>query len=555
MPTYLYPSDKSEYFIARFVSDWNTDNSSESEEIPQQDVTQPIDNQDSVMLEMIHTALKIRMDCEECPGHNAAHRGIDQEHIEKVIPDSLYMFLSVLLGGISRFGEKTYDAEKSEEDLNTRVCNIAQDIVYAVSKHRKLTPKRVGIGLTVHQATRSEYLLNLLHSAGHSVGIDTVRRIDTTIATGILDKFQKTGVYIPDGIIPYSPGQLILASCDNIDVLEATVDGKNTFHCTQMMVWQRGPTPKRDDHEVLIEREKSLKKEVLKELHRLNDVNKTSSRPEPLFQTCIEKNDVNSWIEGGTERKVAKLKDHSWALSRLHGKDTQMVPSWAAFNEIISDETSHTTPGMMPILQAPADDKDTLVTVLNRFKDITTYLGQDYTVIAMEQPLYSKAKELAWKYPDKYKNVILLTGDLHILFNFLKVIGQHFDNAGLDDVWIESGLYAQKSTHSMLEGKAYYRAVPGHCIAYEALFRLKWNKFKGWLQDKSEQAPDEELWRKVSQVEENFQSDEHEQSAVLIEEICKRKKSLQKCSNLKMKTHLIQTLFIGKHTWTWLKYC
>ena len=146
-------------------------------------------------------------------------------------------------------------------------------------------------------------------------------------------------------------------------------------------------------------------------------------------------------------------------------------------------------------------------------------------------------------------------GDLHILFNFLKVIGQHFDNAGLDDVWIESGLYVQKSTQAMLEGKAYYRAVRGHFLAYEALFRLKWNKFKEWLQDKSEQAPDEELWQKVSQVEENFQSDEHEQSAVLIEEICKRKKSLQKCSNLKMKTHLIQTLFIGKHTWTWLKYC
>ena len=52
---------------------------------------------------------------------------------------------------------------------------------------------------------------------------------------------------------------------------------------------------------------------------------------------------------------------------------------------------------MMPILQAPADDKDTLVTVLNRFKDITTNLGQDYTVIEMDQPLYSKAKELTWE--------------------------------------------------------------------------------------------------------------------------------------------------------------
>lgn len=28
------------------------------------------------------------------------------------------------------------------------------------------------------------------------------------------------------------------------DVLEETIDGKNTFHCTQMMLWQRGPVEK-----------------------------------------------------------------------------------------------------------------------------------------------------------------------------------------------------------------------------------------------------------------------------------------------------------------------
>ena len=39
-----------------------------------------------------------------------------------------------------------------------------------------------------------------------------------------------------------------VGSCDNIDVLEATVDEKNTFHCTQMMVWQRAPSPEHREH-------------------------------------------------------------------------------------------------------------------------------------------------------------------------------------------------------------------------------------------------------------------------------------------------------------------
>ena len=37
-------------------------------------------------------------------------------------------------------------------------------------------------------------------------------------------------------------------------------------------------------------------------------------------------------------------------------------------------------------------------------------------------------------------------GGLHILFNFVKAIDQHIENAGLDDVWVEFGAFAQNST-------------------------------------------------------------------------------------------------------------
>jgi hypothetical protein len=116
--------------------------------------------------------------------------------------------------------EERYDAAK------TKVCNVAQDIVYAVSCNRKLTPKHVALGVALHQATRSETMVKLIHSAGHIIGMDTIRHIDTPIATNILNKFEKRGdIFFPDDIIPYSVGKLILASCDNIDVLDETIDG------------------------------------------------------------------------------------------------------------------------------------------------------------------------------------------------------------------------------------------------------------------------------------------------------------------------------------------
>ena len=73
----------------------------------------------------------------------------------------------------------------------------------------------------------------LYHSANHYIPIHTVRRFDNVKANMILDRHRDNGyVYVPPNI---SAGAFIQFSCDNIDVLEDTIDGKNTFHCTQMM--------------------------------------------------------------------------------------------------------------------------------------------------------------------------------------------------------------------------------------------------------------------------------------------------------------------------------
>ena len=160
------------------------------------------------------------------------------------------------------------------------------------------------------------------------------------------------------------------------DVLEATIDGKNTFHCTQMMVWQRGPVPQQsqdDSERKNVLRPRAIKPSALQEFQRLDHVHLPSGkRPPPSFG---DDNTIEiEWFGSSCyeERQRARAKVMAWMVSRIHNNgDDRSVPPWGALNEATSTVDPPVTPaGMLPILQAPADDNDTLTTVINRFVDI-----------------------------------------------------------------------------------------------------------------------------------------------------------------------------------------
>lgn len=128
----------------------------------------------------------------------------------------------------------------------------------------------------------------------------------------------------------------------------------------------------------------------------------------------------DQWFSEGDDQKKCRSKTLAWLLSR---QDQQNIPAWSMFKEVcLMVESPITTAGMLPILQAPAEDNDTLTTVLNIFWGITKKLGQKNCVIFLDQPLYSRCKELIWANPAKYSDVVAMKGGLHILFNFLKAM-------------------------------------------------------------------------------------------------------------------------------------
>ena len=49
---------------------------------------------------------------------------------------------------------------------------------------------------------------------------------------------------------------------------------------------------------------------------------------------------------------------------------------------------------------------------------------------------------LKWRYPDKYKDCILMLGIFHMIMMYLGIIGKKFSDAGLKDLIIQSDVVA-----------------------------------------------------------------------------------------------------------------
>ena len=73
---------------------------------------------------------------------------------------------------------------------------------------------------------------------------------------------------------------------------------------------------------------------------------------------------------------------------------------------------------------------------------ITESVGQAALVVTFDLVIYVKAKEIQWHVPDELKNVIIRMGGFHIALNYLSLLGKMYSDSGLEDLLIESGVYA-----------------------------------------------------------------------------------------------------------------
>ncbi len=115
----------------------------------------------------------------------------------------------------------------------------------------------------------------------------------------------------------------------------------------------------------------------------------------------------------------------------------------------------------------------TLNSVVQRALYVAESLQQTYAVITVDQALFPLLMELKWNVP-QYKDVLIprLGGGLHISMNFLKILGQHTQDSGLADAWVESGILGPISTEKAMSGKSYAKGVRAHNLTLQCLWNI-----------------------------------------------------------------------------------
>lgn len=429
-----------------------------------------------MFLQSLHyVCAKIKADLMSTKGIDT-YDDINTNAAEKCVPDSLYMLLKWLYddSNANQFVDDELELS-ADKDIHKRILNTGATILFHTRKSKIVTPKHMATAMLVHHSTRSRKLVDYLYSSGDSVSYDTLRKIDTTIATDQLARFEENGnVVIPRTLVA---DRFVQFSADNLDIIEETLDGKGTFHVTQMAAFQRGPPQQLNREASTIGNAKSLKS-IPTELNQLQTAKIGPQRPSPKF-AHHEHSEVMQCDTSVPAR--ARLLDKIWLCARNNSDEKQNVPSWTPFNQKISDrDHPQSIVGYLPLIPAPAHDMDTIATVLVRCQAIAKHLGQSKVVVTFDEALYCKAKELMWHNPDQFRNVVVRLGGFHVALNFLKTIGQHFKHSGLSEVLHESGVYTELTANKILEGKSWNRAVRAHKLMLESLWRILWSVYEAW---------------------------------------------------------------------------
>ena len=140
---------------------WNLDQESRNDELIN-DAIEDVDLDAELLSWLYRVSVKVHQDVKAAPDHDCIGN-INQESAEKIVPESLFILISLLCSGLQQ------EDQEADADMKHRILSMCQDILFLASRGRKLTPKHVGLGLTVHQATRSKELVQLLYNAAHTV--------------------------------------------------------------------------------------------------------------------------------------------------------------------------------------------------------------------------------------------------------------------------------------------------------------------------------------------------------------------------------------------------
>ena len=153
---------------------------------------------------------------------------------------------------------------------------------------------------------------------------------------------------------------------------------------------------------------------------------------------------ASTFVEVTAEEIVAEAqkKNLLWIVVRLHAKEKQKASGRTGFNISVRNkvQVSQDVIGYLLTIDAPATDMDTDHEVLVQSLKIKNTLKFKSIVLVFHQALYAKATEFQWKQSERFKEIVLRMGVFHTACTLLSIIGKRFQDRGLRDLCVESGV-------------------------------------------------------------------------------------------------------------------
>ena len=423
------------------------------------------------------------------------------------IPPMMRSFLHMLLDG-SGINHPPHPPEKSKV-----VTSIGQQIIFnsvrrrskkpdSVPRHVKEreTPAPLYLAMKLYLQTSSASLVETMHNRGLCVSYDRLKTLSTDVANSVISLWEQNGVVVPPQAIK---GVFTTGGFDNIDHNPSSTMAKSALHGTCISIQQHFDTDSQQTENLadIIDPAEMGRKQVkaLPSCYTSMDLDISLPADEVLYVPVLH---TNCHPHPASRPQINIIKDeYQWLENVSNLLDKQNLESaewisWAAYFASTMEPTK-TPPAksyMLPLFTESPTSPTMAWHAMKLLREAINHLNPGQTpVIVADQPLFTLAKKLQWKFPQtdlSEDSFVVTLGPMHTEKMLWSVSGDWLEGSGWTTALTNSGISTSGKAQSFIGVHHICRTRYMHQVSVAALFVLlkkAYNRYMEKLQNCEEE--------------------------------------------------------------------
>ena len=374
------------------------------------------------------------------------------------------------------------------------------------------TPIPTYIGLVLHAHTRKRELVDRFFHLGLSISYDRVLRLSAEMGNSVSQRFHMEQVVCPPTLL----GDIFTtAAVDNIDHNPSATTANDSLHGTAISLLQH-PSHAGEgvDRGIVIIGGKALSRAITPLPHFYTDVPPVTSVKLTAIPATSATSLKRTDFKKHTEAEYRWLENTRSVLEESPEKNSDNL-SWAAYHASNQEPGNRviTPTALLPLFKESAHTVAMIRHSMDVVKSAIEHLNAGQTpVLTFDQPLYALAKQIQWKWPEKYgeDKLVVMSGGLHIEMAALKTIGNWLQGSGWAQALVQAEIATAGTADSLYKAAHVMRTRRAHQITVAALYILQHRayisdqspvEFEVWCDQRKQSCPQFQFWATAMELE------------------------------------------------------